>query len=122
MGTGGKDMTRPRILLADDHRILGEGLKRLLEAEFDLIAMVEDGKALIETFRRERPDVIVADITMPLMSGIEALRFLKEIDPEVRVVFLTMHRDIAYARRALEGGACGFVLKHSAADELVLAV
>jgi DNA-binding NarL/FixJ family response regulator len=115
-------MSRPRILLADDHRIVAEGLKRILEAEFDLIAIVEDGQALIDTARRERPDVIVADITMPGLSGIDALQQLKRTDPDVRFVFLTMHREIAYARRALEAGACGFVLKHSAAEELVLAV
>ena len=115
-------MSRPRVLLVDDHRIVAEGLKSLLSEEFVLAGVVEDGRAMVETARTLRPDVIVADITMPHLNGIEALEQLKRDDPNVRVVFLTMHRDIAYARRALEAGACGFVLKHSAPAELVLAV
>ena len=86
------------------------------------MGVVEDGRQLVETARRLRPDVIVADITMPHLNGIEALRQLKQDNPEVRVVFLTMHKDTAYARRALEAGARGYVLKHSAQAELFLAV
>jgi len=102
--------------------MVAEGVKRLLEEEFELIAVVEDGRQLVETARRMRPDVIVADITMPHLNGIDALVQLKRDDPEVRVVFLTMHKDAAYARRALEAGAHGYVLKHSAQAELFLAV
>ncbi len=115
-------MSRPRVLLADDHRMVAEGVKRLLEEEFELTAVVEDGRQLVEAARRLRPDVIVADITMPHLSGMEALEQLKRDNPEVRVVFLTMHKDVAYARRALEAGASGYVLKHSAQAELFLAV
>ncbi len=115
-------MIRARVLLADDHRMLAEGLERLLVSEFDLIGVVEDGRAMVEAAKALKPDVIVADITMPQLNGIEALEEIKKFDPNVRVVFLTMHRDIAYARRALEAGAAGFVLKHSASKELVLAV
>ena len=86
------------------------------------MAVVEDGRQLVETARRLRPDVIVADITMPHLNGIDALVQLKRDNPEVRVVFLTMHKDAAYARRALEAGASGYVLKHSAQAELFLAV
>jgi len=113
---------KPRVLLADDHRIVAEGLKSLLEEEFELAGIVEDGRAMVKAARELRPDVIVADISMPLLNGIDALAQLKQHDPGVRVVFLTMHRDVAYARRALEAGAAGFVLKHSASAELVLAV
>jgi DNA-binding NarL/FixJ family response regulator len=115
-------MIRARVLLADDHRMLAEGLERLLVPEFDLIGVVEDGRAMVEVAKALKPDVIVADITMPKLNGIEALEEIKKFAPNVRVVFLTMHRDIAYARRALEAGAAGFVLKHSASKELVLAV
>ncbi len=115
-------MSKPRVLLADDHRMVAEGLKGLLAEEFDLAGIVEDGRALVKAARELRPDVIVADITMPHLNGIDALAQLKRDNPKVRVVFLTMHRDVAYARRALEAGAAGFVLKHSAAAELVLAV
>ena len=113
---------RPRILLADDHRIVAEGLKTLLAADFDLVGVVEDGHALVEAANKLRPDVIVADITMPHRNGIDALSLLKKQNPNVKVVFLTMHQDAAYARRALEAGALGFVLKHSAPAELVMAI
>ena len=115
-------MSRPRVLLADDHRMVAEGLKTLLSPDFDLVGMVEDGAALVEAARVLRPDVIVADIGMPRLNGFEALAELRKEDPGVRVVFLTMHQEAAYARRALEAGALGFVLKHSAPDELVTAI
>jgi len=115
-------VSRVRVLLADDHRILVEGLKSLLVPEFDLIGVVEDGRAMVEAAKTLRPDVIVADITMPHLNGMEALEEIKKFDPNVRVIFLTMHRDVAYARRALEAGAAGFVPKNSALHELVLAV
>jgi len=113
---------RPRVLLADDHRLVAEGLKSLLSAEFELVGVVEDGRALIEAARKLRPDVIVADITMPHLNGIDALAQLKQDDEGVRVVFLTMHLEVAYARRALEAGALGYVLKHSAPSELIAAI
>jgi len=115
-------MSRARVLLADDHRLVAEGLKRVLTTEFDLVGVVEDGHALIAATKTLRPDVIVSDITMPNLSGIEALEELKKIDPGVRMIFLTMHRDVIYARRALAAGAYGFVLKHSAPEELIMAV
>jgi DNA-binding NarL/FixJ family response regulator len=115
-------MTKPRVLLADDHRIVAEGLKGLLETEFEVVAIVEDGRALVKVARELHPDVIVTDVSMPHLNGIDALAQLKQENPNVRVVFLTMHRDAAYARRALEAGALGFVLKHSAPAELLLAV
>jgi DNA-binding NarL/FixJ family response regulator len=115
-------VSKPRILLADDHRMVAEGLKSLLVEEFELAGLVEDGRALVKAARELRPDVIVADISMPHLNGIEALALLKQDNPTVRVVFLTMHRDTAYARRALALGAAGFVLKHSAPAELVLAL
>ena len=115
-------LKRPRILLADDHRLVAEGLKSLLNAEFELVGVVEDGRAMLEAARKLRPDVIVADITMPHLNGIDALVQLKRDDPRVRVVFLTMHPEVAYARRALEAGAAGYVLKHSAPAELIAAI
>jgi DNA-binding NarL/FixJ family response regulator len=117
-----RSVKRARVLLADDHRLVAEGLKSLLEEEFDLVGVVEDGRTLVETAKRLRPNVIVADITMPHLNGIDALAQLKADNPDIRVVFLTMHKEAAYARRALEAGACGYVLKHSAQAELFLAV
>jgi DNA-binding NarL/FixJ family response regulator len=115
-------VSRPRVLLADDHRIVAEGLKRLLEDDFELVGIVEDGAALVAAAQKLQPDVIVADIAMPHLNGLDALARLKKADPDVKVVFLTMHQDPAYARRALEAGAAGFVVKHSAATEVVLAI
>src|SRR6185369_6484503 len=115
-------MKRPRVLLADDHRMVAEGLKSLLSDEFELVGVVEDGRALVEAARKLRPDVIVADITMPHLNGIDALVRLKHDEIQVPVVFLTMHVEVAYARRALEAGAAGYVLKHSAPAELVTAI
>ncbi|MFA6957290.1 MAG: response regulator transcription factor [Thermoanaerobaculia bacterium] len=113
---------RPRVLLADDHLLVAEALKSLLTPEFELVGVVEDGRALIEAAATLRPDVIVADVTMPHLNGIEALVQLRQSGDRVPVVFLTMHRDVSFARRALEAGASGFVLKHSAAAELIAAV
>lgn len=115
-------MGRPRVLLADDHRLVAEGLKSLLAADFDLVGVVEDGRALVEVARRLKPDVVVADIAMPELNGIGALVELRQGGDHVPFVFLTMHRDVAYARRALDAGASGFVLKHSAPAELVTAI
>jgi len=115
-------MKHIRVLLADDHRIVAEGLKSLLESEFELVGMVGDGRALLSAAKLLKPDVIVTDITMPELNGIEAFEELKKLDPEVKVIFLTMHHSVAYARRALDAGALGYVLKHSATAELILAV
>jgi len=113
---------RPRVLLCDDHLLVAEALKSLLAPEFDLVGVVEDGRALVEAAGTLRPDVIVADVTMPRLNGIDALVQLRQSGDPVPVVFLTMHRDVTFARRALEAGASGFVLKHSAPAELVLAI
>lgn len=115
-------MMRIKVLLADDHRIVAEGLKRLLESEFELVGIVEDGRALLAAAEEFNPDVIISDITMPELNGVEALGELRKVNPDVRLVFLTMHHNVAYARRALEAGALGYVLKHSAMGELIMAV
>lgn len=115
-------MSRPRVLLADDHVMLAEGLKRLLADDFELIGVVEDGRALVASARKLRPDVVVADISMPHLNGIEAIGRLKAENPEIAVVVLTMHQNAAYARRAFEAGAAGYVVKHSAPAELVMAI
>jgi len=115
-------MKRPRILLADDHKIVTEGLKGLLEPEFELVGIVEDGRALLAAAEKLRPDVIVADISMPLLNGIDSVRQIKKTHSEIKVVFLTMHPDVTYAVSAFEAGASGYVLKHSAPTELVTAI
>ncbi len=115
-------MKKPRVLLADDHKIVLEGLKSVLEPQFELVGTVEDGRALVAEAARLRPDVIVADISMPGLNGIEAVRKIKENDEKIKVVFLTMHPDASYAASAFDVGASGFVLKHSAPSELITAI
>ncbi len=115
-------MKRARILLADDHRILAEGLRGLLEPKFELVGIVEDGRALLAAAEELQPDVIVADISMPLLNGIEAVRQIKRTNKKIKVVFLTMHPDVTYAASAFEAGASGYVLKHSAPSELTTAI
>lgn len=115
-------MKRARILLADDHRIVAEGLRGLLEPEFELVGIVEDGRALLAAAEKLRPDVIVADISMPLLNGIDSVRQIKKTHERIKVVFLTMHPDVTYAASAFEAGASGYVLKHSAPAELITAI
>jgi DNA-binding NarL/FixJ family response regulator len=115
-------MNRPRILIADDHQILAEGLRGLLEPEFEVVGVVANGRELVAAAKKHRPDLIVADVTMPSLNGIDAAVQLHDMGVNSKVVFLTMHRDVAYARQAMAAGAAGFVLKHSVASELVTAV
>ena len=115
-------MTKAKILLADDHRIVLEGLKNLLETEFDIVGMAEDGHTLVNEALRLKPDVIIADISMPSLNGIDAIRQIHRDGMNPRVIFLTMHNDAMYAKEVLDMGASGFVLKHSASSELIRAV
>jgi DNA-binding NarL/FixJ family response regulator len=115
-------MAKPRILLADDHQIVLDGLTGLLQEEFDLVGTAGDGRELIERCLQTSPAVVVADISMPLLNGIEALRQLRQQGATARFVFLTMHPDATYATRALKAGAIGYVLKHAASEELVTAI
>jgi DNA-binding NarL/FixJ family response regulator len=115
-------MTKPRLLIADDHKIFAEGLKRLLNADFDIVGVVADGRELVAVAEKLRPDVMVVDISMPMLNGIEAVRQIKKVHPAIKVVFLTMHPDVAYAVSAFKAGASGYVLKHSAPDELITAI
>ncbi|MHC4574018.1 MAG: response regulator [Planctomycetota bacterium] len=115
-------MSKATVLLADDHRIVLEGLKSFLEDEFEIVGSAEDGRELMEKMQHLRPDVIVVDITMPSLNGIDAVRQIKKAGFETKVVFLTMHHDVMYAKEAFEAGASGFVLKHSAPSELLTAI
>jgi DNA-binding NarL/FixJ family response regulator len=115
-------MSKPRVLIADDHRIFSEGLKRLLNEDFEIVGVVEDGRQLVDTAEKLRPDAVVADISMPMLNGIDAVARIKKVHPEIKVVFLTMHPDAAYAVSAFKEGASGYVLKNSAPDELITAI
>jgi DNA-binding NarL/FixJ family response regulator len=115
-------MTRPRVLLADDHRIVLAGLEALLRDDYELVGRAGDGRSLIELARAVPADFIVADISMPGLNGIDALQAMRREGLDVPVIFLTMHTEPAYARRALEAGAAGYVLKHAAPQELLQAL
>lgn len=115
-------MNNVRILLADDHRIVADGLRNLLEAEFGPVNIVADGRALVTAAEQLCPDVIVTDISMPLLNGIDAVRQILKKQKDIKVVFLTMHSEPSYAAAALEAGATGYLLKHAAVDELVTAI
>jgi DNA-binding NarL/FixJ family response regulator len=115
-------MTRPRVLLADDHRVVAEGLRGLLDPYFDVVGIASDGRELLSAARTLDPDVVVLDISMPSLNGIDAARRMRVESLRAKVIILTMHREVAFAARSLEAGASGFVLKHSAASELVTAI
>jgi DNA-binding NarL/FixJ family response regulator len=118
----GSALKRPRVLLADDHTMIMEGLSSVLEPEFDIVGRAEDGRQLMALAEQLKPDVIIADISMPLLNGIEAARQLKKTDPRVKFIFLTMHPEADLATEAFRAGASGYVLKHSAARELKEAI
>jgi DNA-binding NarL/FixJ family response regulator len=115
-------MKRPRVLLADDHLMLRELLTRLLEPSCKVIGAVSDGRALLSVAPELRPDVVVLDISMPLLNGLDAARQLKSTMPEVKVVFLTVNEDPDLAAAAIRAGAAGYLLKNSAASELLQAI
>ena len=115
-------MKRPRVLLADDHTLVVEGFRKLLEPEFDVVGAVEDGRTLLDVAPRLQPDVILLDISMPLLNGIDAARQLKKIVPHAKFIFVTMHADAAYVTEAFRAGGSGYLLKRSAATELIVAV
>src|SRR5579883_703857 len=111
-----------KVLLADDHAVVAQGLEALLKDEFDLVGVVHDGRALIEAVPKLRPDVIVADVSMPLLNGIDAIRQIRATAPDAKFVILTMHADSQLAVSAFRAGASGYVLKVSPGEELITAI
>lgn len=115
-------MERPSILLADDHQMFAEGLKSLLAPRFDLLGIANDGPRLVELACQHQPDIIITDISMPNLNGLDSIAKLKEIGCDSAFICLTMHGDPVYAARAIRAGASAYVLKQSATDELLTAV
>ncbi|MGH9846028.1 MAG: response regulator [Blastocatellia bacterium] len=115
-------MSKTKVLLADDHTIVAEGLRSLLEDDFDLVGTVNDGRALLKAAHELRPDVIVVDISMPLLNGLDAVRQLKRDGVPAKIVFLTMHAEAQMATEAFRAGASGYLLKQSAGEELITAI
>ncbi len=116
-------MTPTSVLLADDHAVVLEGLRRILDRpEFNIVGALRDGRALVEAAARLQPDLIVADVSMPLLSGIEAARQILRGDSKAKIIFLTIHPDVTYAVEAINAGASGYALKTEAGDELIKAI
>ncbi len=115
-------MPRPRVLLADDHSATADQLRTLLQPHFDVIALVKDGRALVSAAAQFSPDVIVADISMPSLDGIDAARLIRRHNPRARIVLVTVHEEPILVERGLAAGALGYILKDAAGEELVNAV
>ena len=115
-------MKKPKVLLADDHSLVLEGFRRILEDECEIVGTVEDGRALLESAARLKPHVVLLDISMPLLNGIDATRQLKRTMPDIKIIFVTMHADPAYLNEAFKAGASGYLLKRSAGSELAQAI
>jgi DNA-binding NarL/FixJ family response regulator len=115
-------MKKPRVLMADDHSLILAGLRKLVEVECDVVGTVEDGRALVEAAQKLRPDLILLDISMPLLNGLDAARQLTKLVPESKVIILTMHASPTYATEAFQAGASGYLLKRSAVSELSQAI
>ncbi len=115
-------MPRPRVIIADDHAMFREGLALLLPPDVELVAAVSNGKELIDVVQRLQPDLVIADLTMPELGGLDALRRLHSEQRQTRVVILTVNADPALAAEALRAGALGYVVKHAAGDELIQAL
>jgi DNA-binding NarL/FixJ family response regulator len=113
---------RPRVILADDHAMVAEGIGRLIGEVAELLGKATDGRQLVDMARRLKPDIIVADVSMPVMSGLEAMRQLKAECVEARFIFLTVHAEADLAAEAMRAGAHGYVLKAAAGEELFEAI
>ena len=113
---------RPRLVIADDHVLLLDGLKRLLENEFDLVATATDGYAAVAAAEQSRPDVVLIDIGLPLLNGLEAARQIRRALPQTKIIFVTMQTERIYVEEAFRAGGSGYVLKQAAATELLKAI
>lgn len=113
---------RPRVLIAEDHALVREGLRMLLSSEVEVVDTVEDGRALLGAAERLRPDIILLDISMPLLNGLDAARQLAQAKSTAKLIFVTMHADPAYVRQAFRAGASGYVVKSSASTHLTEAI
>ena len=115
-------MNRARILLADDHSLILEGVRLLLEKHYDVVGMAADGRALVNDCLRLAPDLVVLDINMPILNGIDAGREIKRALPATKLVFLSMHSNAIYLRKAFDAGASAYILKSGANEELLIAI
>jgi DNA-binding NarL/FixJ family response regulator len=114
--------SKTRVLLADDHAVVVQGFEALLKDTFELVGVVHDGRSLVDAAESLRPDVIVTDLSMPLLNGLDAVRQIRERQPNARIIILTMHRDTQLAVDAFRAGASGYMLKISPGEELITAI
>jgi DNA-binding NarL/FixJ family response regulator len=112
----------PRILIADDHTLVAEACRKLLEGDYDVVQTVSDGRALVRAVAEFRPHLVIVDVAMPLLNGLDAAQQAKELVPSVKLIFLTMNHDADLAAEAFRRGASGYLLKTCAASELAIAV
>jgi DNA-binding NarL/FixJ family response regulator len=115
-------LRRARVLLADDHTLVAEGIRKILESEFEVVGTAADGDTLVREALAAKPDAVILDISLPVLDGLEAARRIKRDAPQTKVLFLTMHSDFSYLRDAMRLGASGYILKRSAGRELLTAV
>ena len=115
-------MAKPRVIVADDHTLLAEAFEKLLSPECDVVARVADGRALVNAVREHHPDVVVLDLAMPLLNGLEAARQIKQFDRAIKLVFVTMNEDPDLAAEAFRVGGSAYLLKRSAGSELLTAI
>jgi len=115
-------MSRPRVLLADDHTLVLDGFRKLLEDQCEIVGVAENGLALLQKAQELQPDIVTLDISMPQLNGIDAARKLKKMLPLTKLIFVTMHADPAYVNEAFKAGASGYLLKRSAGSELLQAI
>jgi len=115
-------MAKPRVIVADDHTLLAEAFEKLLSPECDVVARVADGRALVNAVREHHPDVVVLDLAMPLLNGLEAARQIKQFDRAIKLVFVTMNEDPDLAAEAFRAGGAAYLLKRSAGSELLTAI
>ncbi|MEP6958409.1 MAG: response regulator transcription factor [Nitrospirota bacterium] len=113
---------KPQVIVADDHRLVAEGVVKILEKEFSVVATPTDGRGFIEAVEKFRPDLALVDISLPLLNGLDACRHVKKSCPEVKIIILTMHSEQHFVNEAFRVGVEGYVLKTSVADELLFAV
>lgn len=115
-------MSRPRVLLVDDHTLVLDGFRKLLEDRCEIVGVAEDGRTLLRMAQELQPDIVTLDISMPQLNGVDAARMLKKILPRIKLIFVTMHADQAYVNEAFKAGAAGYLLKRSAGSELLQAI
>jgi len=115
-------MSRPRVLLVDDHTLVLDGFRKLLEDRCEIVGVAEDGRTLLRMAQELQPDIVTLDISMPQLNGVDAARKLKKILPRIKLIFVTMHADQAYVNEAFKAGAAGYLLKRSAGSELLQAI